>query len=104
MLPLVHQLAQERSRGNGGERERYGSLLDACNLENVLDKCEKVLRFSFGFSYCTLLIIAQQSEISITEHFECSKHRSQRALQVVHDHLHQIVAHFLQLTQLSVAV
>ena len=39
-----------------------------------------------------------------SEHLERRQHRGERRLEVVHDHLHQIVAHLLELAQLAQAV
>ena len=43
-------------------------------------------------------------EITVGQHFERGKYGRQRSLEVVDDHLHQIVAHLLQLTKLAQTV
>src|SRR5437868_10202995 len=102
--PLVNQLGEESPRCHRRQTERDVRLLDSGDFENVVDKRQQILRLRFNVPDCRLLLNRDAAEVPIGKHFERRQDRGQRRLEIVHDHLHQVVAHFLQLPQLAKAV
>ena len=47
------------------------------------------------------LLIVEPTEVAVDQHFQRREHGRERRLEIVDDHLHQIVAHLLDLAQLA---
>src|SRR5688500_10245540 len=104
MTPLMQQLGEQRCRRDLGVAQAYRGLFDARDFEYVLDQSEQVLGFLLGVANRPSLRITQRAEVAVTQHFQRRENRGKRTFQVMHDHLHEIVAHFFELAQLAVAV
>ena len=102
--PFVNQLGEQRSRRHRRQRKRDARLLYSRDLENVVDQREKIFRFCFRVADRGLLRHRHRAEIAVGEHLQRREHGCERSLEIVHDHLHQIVAHLLQLAKLAQAV
>ena len=100
----MNQLGEKRPRSHGRKGKCYVRLLDPRDLENVVDQRQQILRLGLDFADRDFLRSGYLAEVTVGEHLERRQHRRERRLQIVHDHLHQVVADFLELAQLAQAV
>jgi len=100
---LAHKLRKQGGRRDRFVAQRDRRFLDSRHLQNVLDQCQQILRLSLGITDSDSLPVSKQTEVSVAQHFQRRKNRREGTLQIVHDHFHQIVAHLLQLAELSIA-
>ena len=98
----MHDLVEQRGRRDRLEIERHRRFLDARHLEQVADQREQIFRFPLGVGqHLRLLIRFKRAEVAVDQHLHRREHRRERRLEIVHDHLHEIVAHLLDFAQLA---
>ena len=97
----MNDLVEQRRRRDRLQVERHRRLLDARHLEQIADQRQQVLRLSFGVGEHLSLLVVQRAEVAVDQHFGRREHGGERRLEIVDDHLHQIVAHLLDFAQLA---
>ena len=103
-VPVDEQFRQECRRGDGLGRNGDARLLDARHLEQVLDEPQQVLGLPLGFRHRLVLALDHRSVVALAQHLQRRQHAGERRLEVVDDHLHQVVAHLGEFAQLAIAV
>src|SRR6185437_796646 len=102
--PLVQNLRDECARRDFLTVEHDSRFLDLRDLQQVTDKSQQLFRFGLGVARCVTLLERHRAEVAVSDHFQRREHRREWSLEIVDDHLHQVVAYLFELAQFAVAL
>jgi hypothetical protein len=99
--PIARDVAEDLRRIERLGPEREATLLEPRDLEQVVDEREQFLAAAVGLRQRVAGRRRDRTEVAVAGHLERGEHAGERRLEVVHEHVEQVVAHLLELAQLA---
>src|SRR5690606_33121970 len=100
-VPLREQILHYLLHARVFQLQLHFGILEPREFQQVADQIEQIVRPGFCIHHRACLRVCQRTEISVAQHLQRCEYGRQRRLEVMDDHLHQVVLQLLQLPKLA---